>query len=31
LLGWTPQRAALEDIVRDAWNFLQRHPNGYAE
>jgi UDP-glucose-4-epimerase GalE len=23
LLGWTPARPGLEDIVRDAWNFLQ--------
>lgn len=23
LLGWQPQRAGLEDIVRDAWNFMQ--------
>jgi len=23
LLGWTPARASLEDIVRDAWNFLR--------
>jgi UDP-glucose-4-epimerase GalE len=31
LLGWTPQRPGLADIVGDAWNFLVRHPRGYAE
>lgn len=31
LLGWIPERARLEDIVGDAWNFLVRHPHGYAE
>lgn len=31
LLGWKPQRAGLEDIVADAWRFLQAHPDGYAE
>ncbi|HVS19389.1 MAG TPA: UDP-glucose 4-epimerase GalE [Planctomycetota bacterium] len=31
LLGWVPRRAALSDIVGDAWNFLVRHPDGYAE
>lgn len=31
LLGWVPQRAGLADIVGDAWRFLERHPNGYAE
>jgi UDP-glucose 4-epimerase len=29
LLGWQPRRAALEDIVEDAWRFLQRHPEGF--
>jgi UDP-glucose-4-epimerase GalE len=29
LLGWTPRRAGLEDIVRDAWKFLLAHPNGF--
>jgi UDP-glucose-4-epimerase GalE len=28
VLGWAPRRAALEDIVRDAWNFHERHPRG---
>ena len=29
LLGWVPQRAGLEEIVGDAWRFLQDHPEGY--
>jgi len=28
-LGWLPQRTSLDDIVADAWRFLQRHPKGY--
>ncbi|MBL8858541.1 MAG: UDP-glucose 4-epimerase GalE [Planctomycetes bacterium] len=30
LLGWVPARAELETIVRDAWAFQRRHPQGYA-
>lgn len=29
LLGWEPNRAALESIVADAWQFMQAHPTGY--
>jgi UDP-glucose-4-epimerase GalE len=29
LLGWRPERAALADVIGDAWNFMQRHPRGY--
>ncbi|MBI5361692.1 MAG: UDP-glucose 4-epimerase GalE [Planctomycetes bacterium] len=29
VLGWKPRRTALEDIVRDAWNFLRAHPRGF--
>ncbi len=29
LLGWTPQRPALEDILADAWRFAVAHPRGY--
>jgi UDP-glucose 4-epimerase len=25
-LGWKPQYAELEDIIRTAWHYLQRHP-----
>jgi len=27
-LGWRPERPALADIVRDAWNFRLSHPRG---
>jgi len=30
LLGWTPARPALEDIVGDAWRFLLAHPRGFS-
>ncbi len=29
LLGWTPQRPGIGDIVSDAWNFMRRFPDGY--
>lgn len=29
-LGWQPARPALEDILRSAWEWKQRHPEGYA-
>jgi UDP-glucose 4-epimerase len=29
-LGWQPTRT-LTDAVRDAWAWLQTHPNGYAD
>jgi UDP-glucose-4-epimerase GalE len=28
VLGWAPERAALEGIVRDAWRFQRAHPRG---
>lgn len=31
LLGWAPKRAAIEDIITDAWRFLRAHPKGYQE
>ncbi|MDF1797904.1 MAG: UDP-glucose 4-epimerase GalE, partial [Planctomycetota bacterium] len=31
LLGWTPKRTAIEDIIADAWRFLQSHPSGYDD
>lgn len=30
VLNWRPQHAALDNIVADAWNWKQNHPNGYA-
>ncbi len=29
LLGWRPSRDDLEEIVRSAWEWRTRHPNGY--
>ena len=31
VLGWKPQHADLEDIIRSAWNWHQNHPQGYGE
>ena len=31
LLGWEARRTSLEDIIGDAWNFLQRKPDGFSE
>lgn len=30
LLGWQPRHAGIDDIVRDAWRFVQSHPDGYV-
>jgi UDP-glucose 4-epimerase len=30
-LGWSPKHAELDDIVRSAWEWRRRHPNGYDE
>lgn len=30
-LGWKPKYPKLEDIVATAWNWHQKHPNGYAD
>jgi UDP-glucose 4-epimerase len=30
LLGWVPRRS-LEDIIGSAWEWRQRHPEGYAD
>jgi UDP-glucose 4-epimerase len=30
-LGWRPRFPKLEDIIRSAWNWHQRHPNGYPD
>lgn len=27
-LGWNPQKTNLHEIIKDAWNFHQNHPNG---
>jgi UDP-glucose 4-epimerase len=28
-LGWNPQYDSLETIISSAWNWFQKHPNGY--
>jgi UDP-glucose 4-epimerase len=30
-LGWKPKYPKLEDIVTTAWNWHQKHPNGYPD
>jgi UDP-glucose 4-epimerase len=30
-LGWVPQHSSLENIIRSAWDWHSRHPNGYAD
>jgi UDP-glucose 4-epimerase len=30
VLGWRPERASLETIVRSAWEWMQAHPDGYS-
>jgi UDP-glucose 4-epimerase len=29
--GWTPRFAALDEIVRTAWAWRERHPQGYGD
>jgi UDP-glucose 4-epimerase len=29
-LGWTPRYPSLEQIIGSAWDWYQRHPNGYS-
>ncbi|WHY01235.1 UDP-glucose 4-epimerase GalE [Neobacillus sp. DY30] len=29
VLGWNPTRTSIKQIIRDAWNWHQHHPNGY--
>jgi UDP-glucose 4-epimerase len=31
VLGWNPQFFELEKIIESAWNWHQKHPNGYAK
>lgn len=30
-LGWTPKFSTLESIIQSAWDWKQRHPQGYPE
>ena len=29
-LGWSARKPAIEDMVGDAWSFIQAHPDGYS-
>jgi UDP-glucose 4-epimerase len=31
VLGWRPQFPELEKIIESAWNWHQRHPDGYSD
>ena len=31
VLGWQPQHENVDDIIASAWNWHQKHPNGFAK
>lgn len=31
VLGWNPEHADLEEIIRTAWNWHKQHPKGFAQ
>lgn len=31
ILGWKPTRTSIHQIIADAWNWQQSHPNGYGD
>ncbi|MCE5285227.1 MAG: UDP-glucose 4-epimerase GalE [Pelosinus sp.] len=31
ILGWQPKRTDIKEIIADAWNWHQGHPNGFGE
>jgi UDP-glucose 4-epimerase len=31
VLGWQPKRTNIRQIIQDAWNWHQNHPNGYED
>lgn len=31
ILGWKPSRTSIHEIISDAWNWHQNHPNGYQK
>lgn len=31
ILGWKPARTSIKEIINDAWNWHQSHPNGYED
>lgn len=30
-LDWTPCRSSLDEMISSAWDWMQRHPNGYGD
>jgi len=30
VLGWQPKQSTLDQMIGSAWDWMQRHPNGYA-
>jgi len=31
VLGWNPQKTDIRQIIKDAWNWHESHPNGYDD
>ena len=31
LLGWTPKRSTLDQMIGSAWDWMQRNPDGYGD
>jgi len=31
ILGWNPSRTNIEQIIKDAWNWHSKHPEGYGD
>ncbi len=31
IIGWNPQRSNLDDMIGSAWEWMNRHPNGYDD
>jgi UDP-glucose 4-epimerase len=31
VLGWQPLHGTIEEMIGSAWEWLQKHPAGYAE
>lgn len=31
VLGWVPERSTLDEMIGSAWEWRQRHPNGYRD
>jgi UDP-glucose 4-epimerase len=31
VLGWTPRRGSLDEMIGAAWEWRRRHPDGYPD